>query len=724
MEDFVPSKLKNKTFFVDRQLCLSMPDKSLLKVTPFLDSLVVMPAQAVSGLLSFQVRSAATIPAQLSVNAATGQLAVGGITVRVSAIEHYWFEEHYTTVTHTKHGTRVHHHTRTVHRFNTNFYRDAHPVVPAGTLGFPAASAFLPVGAHLWRFAIELPQDAPCTFRANRSELYYVVALLRNDTQKETNRWQRCVEVRSPPRFIAEQLAIQENAPLPSAATKHDFWFASGDVQMQCRSPQHVVEIGEQTSVALQVRVENKSSKTIHKVTVSMVRMSGNQHTGMNIDALRASAAGVQFGGVVELTQEIKPGEAFHLPLSQVTLSGCDVLPPSESASVLGNTVFSLFFVRVRAHVSWAADIIANLPVAISRAAPVHPPPGAPPQSIVDVSHEAAAKSSYFDTVDASDKEVPFNNKHAEHLDKSAASAAAAATHASTTAADELDDSEFVEFEADRNDQARVTDRQLRNSAAPAVPAAAAPTAAAADDDDDSSSDDDDHFYVKVDTANRPKQLQAPPCDPFLSCSDAPAFTWGCLRVVIRAVANLPSKNFLNKQSDPYVKAEVIDWLRGTRSGYAHRTATLDDVLSGTFESSGLLVGGVAFNQHLRVSAKNSNSFIDRKFGEFIIDWPTIAALKPMHEREALAPLPPLPPAPAGGKRVATGAAAGALPSIAELETCGIWVPLRGDKKSEKRGAVVCVVVQRITAFDAPVAVGQMPQVIDFSARLEPTRPD
>jgi hypothetical protein len=95
-----------------------------------------------------------------------------------------------------------------------------------------------------------------------------------------------------------------------------------------------------------------------------------------------------------------------------------------------------------------------------------------------------------------------------------------------------------------------------------------------------------------------------------------------------------------------------------------------------------------------------------------------------MHEREALAPLPPLPPAPAGGKRIATGAAAGALPSIAELETCGIWVPLRGDKKSEKRGAVVCIVVQHITAFDAPLVVGQMPQVVDFSARLEPARPD
>jgi hypothetical protein len=100
----------------------------------------------------------------------------------------------------------------------------------------------------------------------------------------------------------------------------------------------------------------------------------------------------------------------------------------------------------------------------------------------------------------------------------------------------------------------------------------------------------------------------------------------------------------------------------------------------------------VAFNQYLRVSAHNSNSFVDRKFGQLIFDWATLAALTPMSEREALAPLPPIP-----SSEPVVGTTAAALPTIRDLETVGVWFKLKGDRKSEKRGAAVCVLVQRVT---------------------------
>jgi hypothetical protein len=106
------------------------------------------------------------------------------------------------------------------------------------------------------------------------------------------------------------------------------------------------------------------------------------------------------------------------------------------------------------------------------------------------------------------------------------------------------------------------------------------PTGGGDDSDDD---DDNDRFFATVNIEGRTRALEAPPTMPLLACPECRAHRWGAVRVVVRAIANLPSKNFLNHASDPYVKAELIDWLRGTRSGYWLKTQTLDDVLSGTF---------------------------------------------------------------------------------------------------------------------------------------------
>jgi hypothetical protein len=99
----------------------------------------------------------------------------------VECIEHYWYEEHYTTTSHSngRGGITVHHHTRTVHRYHASFARESFPFYVDQTTPFSAKSAqsYLPVGAHHLRFAVALPADAPCTFRAGHSEIFYKLSV-------------------------------------------------------------------------------------------------------------------------------------------------------------------------------------------------------------------------------------------------------------------------------------------------------------------------------------------------------------------------------------------------------------------------------------------------------------------------------------------------------------------------------------------------------------------
>jgi hypothetical protein len=508
---------------------------------------------------------------------------------------------------------------------------------------------------------------------------------------------------------VVEAYARAANVPAPASSKSSDFWFASGDVHLFCKSPQSTLEIGASAHVALEIRVENRSSKTIDRLTVALVRITGNSHTGMNVAALQHSREGQIIGQELEIARDIKPGVTFALPLSQVTINNTAELAPDQACSVLATTVFSLFFVRVRAHVSWAADILANLPLTVAPAPQVVAPPGAPPvySELVDVSHDEASKKA--NTVHAEHVVADDTAKVGEHV---VVVASRVVVPPPAADAAELDDNDFEEVKPDTH-ATRVTDVDLRNSQAPKLDATATPTGGGDDSDDD---DDNDRFFATVNIEGRTRALEAPPTMPLLACPECRAHRWGAVRVVVRAIANLPSKNFLNHASDPYVKAELIDWLRGTRSGYWLKTQTLDDVLSGTFEASGALVGGVAFNQYLRVSAHNSNSFVDRKFGQLIFDWATLAALTPMSEREALAPLPPIP-----SSEPVVGTTAAALPTIRDLETVGVWFKLKGDRKSEKRGAAVCVLVQRVTTFEVPQEVGE---VFDHSMPFEVSHPD
>lgn len=680
-----------------------------LKLVTYLDSHQLVPGGVLSGFLCVQVRQKSDLPVAV---VRTQEVALRSLTCRIECIEHYWFEEHYTTVTSSgRGGLRVQHHTRTVHRYHTNFTRDSFPFFVKDAISFGWASeAYVPVGAHHLRFAISLPNDAPCTFRCGRSEIFYKLSVLRSAdlTDPRTGRlltetlfkkFERCLVVRPPSAALVEAYSRAAHVPAPASSNSSDFWFGRGDVRMFCKSLQSTLEVGASATVAVEIRVENNSSKTVDRLTVSLVRMSGNAHTGMNVSNLQSSRDGHTIGDEVELARDIKPGVTFALPLSTVTIPHTSAIPQSEVATILATTVYQLFFVRVRAHVSWAADILVNLPLTVAPPPQVVAPAGepAPPSyaELLDIPHVNTDTSKKAESV------------HAEHVVAEPPSAdvkiTAHVVHGATTGAastaptEDLDADDFVEVTPDSLDK-RVTDHDLRSSQAPKI----ADTSSTGvvkdsndnDDDDDDDDNDNQRFFAVLNLEGRTLALEAPQAPPLLSCPECRGFRWGALRVHVRAICNLPSKNFLNHASDPYVKVELIDWLRGTRSGYNIKTQTLDDVLSGQFNSDGLLVGGVAFNQYLRVSAHNSNSFVDRKFGQLIFDWATLAALTPMSMQESQAPLPPIP-----SSEAVHGTTAAVLPTIRELETHGVWFKLKGDRKSEKRGAAVCVVVQRVVTF-------------------------
>lgn len=177
--------------------------------------------------------------------------------------------------------------------------------------------------------------------------------------------------------------------------------------------------------------------------------------------------------------------------------------------------------------------------------------------------------------------------------------------------------------------------------------------------------------------AAEPKKAQAAHAahvEPDIACPCATA-SWGSLRVVVRALANLPRKNVIHKGADPFV------WLRLHGTEYALRTGVhrnVTDLL--VLDEGGAFAGGVAVNRALSVVVSH-RSLVDSVIGQLEFDWPALAALTPLPRQTTLPPVPPLPTAPA------------AASSTAALETAGAWLPLDG-----KHGAMICLLVQRESA--------------------------
>jgi hypothetical protein len=160
---------------------------------------------------------------------------------------------------------------------------------------------------------------------------------------------------------------------------------------------------------------------------------------------------------------------------------------------------------------------------------------------------------------------------------------------------------------------------------------------------------------------------------------------------LVRGIANLPRKNILSAGSDPYCRADLLDWQDG-RKLYSLRTAVAKNITTVIADDGGTFAGGVARNNTLKITVVH-RSIIDRKIGRLQIAWSTLASLSVVRAADVSMTLPPPPPLP-----TETDTSGAPPATIGELETCGVWLPLiSGSKNKNKKGEkpMVCVLIQR-----------------------------
>ena len=364
-----------------------------------------------------------------------------------------------------------------------------------------------------------------------------------------------------------------------------------------------------------------------------------------------------------------------------------------------GKFVCNHVFVQFRAVIAGSlADVVANVPIEVSL--PIHKheyksvPSGVSPVAAPDVDRlaEASAIAELFVQADEREHEI-------EEASRLAAQMAGGVSE--QAAIDELDD-QFSFLDVD-DTASTVSDHDLRSST-PKLPLSPERAAKDGGDDDDdestsSSNEERDALFAQVDIGSRTRDV-APPLDPFCLCPNrgCAGMLWGHVRVTVRAVANLPGKNFLNRKSDPYVKVEIVDWQRGAKSGIKLRTAPAFNCLAAAYDETAVFVGGTAWHNHFSIRVLN-DGFADRGFGMRIIGWPVIAALKARTVESAkLDKLPPIPVCDLDRQ-----------PTIQALESEGCWFALRGDKRTMKKRGAVCVRVERVHFKDAFTGKADVP---------------
>jgi len=122
-----------------------------------------------------------------------------------------------------------------------------------------------------------------------------------------------------------------------------------------------------------------------------------------------------------------------------------------------------------------------------------------------------------------------------------------------------------------------------------------------------------------------------------------------------------------------------------------------------------LMSGGVAFNQHLRFTVKNENTFGDRHFGDVLLPWSTIACLTPLSDMELRENVFRLTQSDLPRVPSTSEIPPGFDETLAHLQGDGAWLTLRGDSGSEKSGARVCVALRRVNEFSLDVV--QLPKI-------------
>lgn len=515
-------------------------------------------------------------------------LHVRSLTVELVCIEHYTYEEttsstdsdgNTTTSTHTVHNSLE----RTV--ISKPLF-----VLPTDARSFSRADKFLPVGLHHLRFKFTLPDDALASFRAASEDVSWLMRVSRmrpNGKPEILSRFQHAIVVVQSAVFApTDQLQFSE------ASAKGRFVFARGDVEMHLASPQTVVRVGAQTDVVVEVSVKNNSSKTVHQLSLGLVRISDNAHS-MRMDALDAkiknSAFRVGTGTVVcpqiALHKKLAPGESFSFPLASVSLAALR-WPADQFATVRGSTVFAIFCLRLQAHVSMATDKVAYLPVLVAA-----PPPA-------DIAPPVYVASPAIDGITPGNPDVDDNDA-------------------------DIDDFVAIDNEDDDDQEtATATAGSSSSNSSPSVDCTAV-----------------------IATQGRSLQAFAP---HGISCALCPTASWGSLRIVVRGFANLKRKNLLRGGSDVFTRIEVLDWQTG-RLKFSLRTAVhkgVGDVFD--LADVGAFAGGAIYENTLCVRVIH-RGFVDRKIGKVRLAWTTIGALKPLRESEIATsvPVPTLTDAPA-----------------------------------------------------------------------------
>jgi hypothetical protein len=560
----------------------------------YLNSPESMPGTIVSGVLALTVKRA---------NQVRCSAFEARHHVRLSCVEHWQWDET-TTSTDSEGNTSTS--TVTIHRSNVLFQQSTSVrVLPDSPHTFDASEDFLPMGVHLFGFALEVPADAPCTFSATTERLQYDLAIL--DEAGLLQSFTQALLVHPLPLDLVDAELTQRaiGTPLPHDDAAKRFLFSKGDVHLEGQLAQRVIQPGADLPVSIELKIENRSSKTINRIVVGLCRLTGNENSGMHI-----RGPGAQIGELVVLHGELAPGESFTLPPSQVVLRGTGSLSLHQAATVKTEKVFQMFFIQVRAEVKWALDPLLMLPVLLNVPPAALPAPGAP---LMRVNGDGCAKTK---------------GKHAQHVVQQEAVAAP------TETADEL----------------------VSHVAA-----------------------------LKFDACDRSPSLVAPL--PNAVCPEAKFYAWGSLRLSIRAVARLPSKNLLGKGSDVFVKVRVATKPQAKVSFAFQSPCSTKNSDSGVvvLDQSVVFAGGVALGNDVLVKVKNNGALLHRDFGEVLIPASVLALLAAKNARDALAPLPPLPTS-----------ASSSTPTVEQLETAGAWALLHGDSASEKASAAVCIALQRV----------------------------
>lgn len=554
-----------------------------------------MPGTIVSGVLALTVKHA---------NQVRCSAFEARHHVRLSCVEHWQWDE---TTSSTDSEGNMTTSTDTIRRSNVLFERSTLVrVLPGSPRSFDESEDFLPMGVHLFGFALELPADAPCTFSATSSERLQYDLVIGNETGT-LHSFKQALLVRPLPLDLVDAELTQRaiGTPLPHDDAAKRFLFSKGDVHLEAQLAQRVIQLGAELPVSIKLKIENRSSKTINRIVVGLSRLTGNEHSGMHVPG-----RGVQIGDLVVLHGALAPGESFTLPPSMIVLHGTDSLPLHQTATVKTEHVFQAFFIQVRAEVKWALDPHLMLPVLINVPPAALPTPGAP---LMRVNGDGCAKNK---------------GKHAEHVAQHEAVAAP------TETADEL----------------------VNHVAA-----------------------------LKFDACDRSPSLVAPL--PNAVCPEAKFYAWGSLRLSIRAVARLPSKNLLGKGSDVFVKVRVATEHQAKASFAFQSPCSTKNSDSGVvlLDQSVVFAGGVALGNDVLVKVINNGALLHRDFGEVLVPASVLTLLAAKDARDALAPLPPLPTL-----------ASASTPTVEQLETSGAWALLRGDSASEKAGAAVCIALQRV----------------------------